>query len=173
MADNPFTTSATTPPLVSAAPAALDYAAIARSDPQIISGARWFWWIAGLSLVNTVLIHSGSDTSFVIGLGFTLVADAIFQAIKPIAFAIDALALGFFFAMGWFAGKGRLWAFLVGIVCYVLDAGIYLFFQDWMSLAFHALALVYLAKATISLRGAIQAAKFAVKAPTPAPVAAG
>ncbi len=44
----------------------IDRALVAQSDPQIISGARWFWWIAGLSLVNSVLIHGGSDTSFVI-----------------------------------------------------------------------------------------------------------
>jgi hypothetical protein len=170
MADNPFTA----PPAEAPAPAAsLDYAAIAQANPQVISGARWFWWIAGLSLVNSVLLHSGSNTSFVIGLGFTLVADGFFQALKPIAFAIDALALAFFFGLGWFAGKGHVWAFITGIVFYVLDAGIYFYFEDWMPLAFHAFALFYIIRATTQLRAAIAAAKTAPAADAPPPVAAG
>ena len=76
-------------------------AAIAAGTPGVASAARWFWWIAGLSLVNTILVHSGSETSFVIGLGFTLIADYVFQSMKLIAFAVDALALGFFVFIGW------------------------------------------------------------------------
>ena len=97
MPENPFTN--TPPP-------ALDYAAVAKASPEIISGARWFWWIAGLSLVNSVILHSGGGTSFVIGLGFTQIVDALFQSLKPVAFGIALFALGFFFAMGWYATKG-------------------------------------------------------------------
>lgn len=156
MADNPFTAPSTP---ATPAPAAVDHAALAAAHPQVISGAQWFWWIAGLSLVNSVLIHSGSNTSFVIGLGFTLVADGLFQTVKPIAFAVDALALGFFFGLGWFARKGQVWAFITGIVFYVLDAGIYLYFEDWMPLAFHAFALFYIVRAMMQLRAALAAAK--------------
>jgi len=144
-------------------------AALAKSDSKIVSGARWFWWIAGLSLINTILIHSGSDTSFVIGLGFTLLADAIFQTIKPIAFGIDAVALGFFFAMGWFALRGHVWAFIVGIVFYACDAGIYLFGGDWMPVAFHALALYYLIRATVTLRATLKSAASVPVEPPPLP----
>jgi hypothetical protein len=161
MAENPFT-QATHPP-------APDYARIAQSDPQIISGARWFWWIAGLSVVNTIMLHSGSDVSFVVGLGFTLLADVIFREYQIVAFAIDAVALGFFFGIGWFAGKGRFWAFVVGMVAYTLDAGIYLLFQDWMSLAFHGLALFGLFRGAKQLRLAVKAA---TEAPLPPPISA-
>ncbi len=151
MPDSPFVASDTTP--------RLDYAAIAKSDPQIISGARWFWWIAGLSLINTIVAHTGGTMSFVMGLGFTLIADAFFQQYKVIAFAIDLCFLGFFFAVGWFGTKGRLWAFILGIVVYVLDSCIYLYFQDWLPLGFHALALFYIIRATGLLRTAVKAAK--------------
>jgi hypothetical protein len=161
MSENAFTTPAK--------PTSADYEGIAKADPKIVSGARWFWWIAGLSLVNTVLIHSGSQTSFVIGLGFTLLADAIFQTVKPIAFALDAMALAVFFGLGWFALRGRTWAFVIGIVLYAGDAIIYLLGQDWMSVAFHALALFYLIRATLSLREAIKAA--AAEPPVSAPAA--
>jgi len=83
-----------TTPNASAAAAAVEPAAV---NPIAQSGARWFWWIAGLSLINTVLIHTGSDLSFVVGLGITLMADIIFANERLIGFAIDAIVLGFFF----------------------------------------------------------------------------
>jgi hypothetical protein len=155
MAENEFTAPITP---------AVDKALIAASNDQITGGARWFWWIAGLSLVNTVLLHSGSDTSFVIGLGFTLLADAIFQSLKPVAFAIDALAIGAIFALGWFAGKGHAWAFITGIVLYALDALIYVTMQSWMSVGFHVFALFFIGRGLMQLRADLKAAR---EAPPP------
>jgi len=164
MAENAFTQPITP---------AVDKAAIAASDDQITGGARWFWWIAGLSLVNSVLIHTGSDTSFVIGLGFTLVADAIFQTLKPVAFAIDAIAIGLIFGLGWFAGKGHVWAFITGIVLYALDALIYVAMQSWMSVGFHVFALFFIGRGLLQLRTDLKAAREApppeVAPVTPAP----
>ena len=57
----------------------INKAAIASGTPNVAGGARWFWWIAALSLVNTVLIHSGSQTSFVIGLGLGLGLAIVFD----------------------------------------------------------------------------------------------
>jgi hypothetical protein len=149
---------------------AVDRALIAKSNPQIISGARWFWWIAGLSLVNTVLMHGGSDTSFVIGLGFTMMSDAIFQELKAVAFVIDALAIGAIFGLGWFAGKGHVWAFVTGIVLYSIDALIYLPLEAWMSVGFHVFALVFIVKGMNALRAALKAAANPAEA-APPPVA--
>lgn len=149
----------------------IDRALIAKSDPQIIGGARWFWWIAGLSLVNSVLIHGGSDTSFVIGLGFTLIADSVFHELKAVAFAIDAVALGVIFGLGWFAGKGHVWAFITGIVLYCLDALIYLPLEAWMSVGFHVFALVFIFKGLMALRAALKAAAAPPPVPEPPPVA--
>lgn len=139
-----------------------------ETTPGVANGAKWFWWIAGLSLVNTVLIHSGSDTSFVVGLGFTLMADALFQSVKAIAFAIDAVALGFFFLMGYLSLRGHFWAFIVGAVVYAGDALIYLYFQDFMSVAFHGLALFYIVKGALGLRAALKDAQLALDTPVTA-----
>lgn len=137
----------------------IDRKAIAENTPGVASSAKWFWWIAGLSLVNTVMVHSGSQTSFVMGLGFTLLADVAFQSMKLIAFAVDAVAIGFFVGMGFAALRGHLWAFYVGAAFYTLDGLIYLYFEDYMPVAFHALALVYIVRGTMALRGALQAAE--------------
>jgi len=160
MADNPFTKTETTP---------LDRALIAQSEPTVLSGASWFWWIAGLSVVNSVLIHSGSDTSFVIGLGFTLVVDAMLKGYLLVAVAIDAVALAIICGLGFYARKGYLWAFVTGIVLYALDALIYLAFQDWMSVAFHGLALFYLFRGAKALHAALKEAKEAPAAAAPPP----
>jgi hypothetical protein len=147
--------------------ATLNKAAVAAADPQIISASRWFWWIAGLSLVNTVLIHSGSDTSFLVGLGFTLMADAMFQGIPAVAFVIDALAIGSFVAFGWFAGKGHVWAFITGIVLYSIDALIYLPLQAWMSVGFHVFALFFIVRGMQQLRTRLKEAAASAAAEPP------
>ena len=122
------------------------------SDPIIQSAARWFWWIAGLSLVNTIFAHSGSNTSFVVGLGITAVADAIFINLKVIAFTIDAVVVGFFFFIGLMAMREKAWAFYIGLGVYALDALIYVRLQDWMPVAFHGLAIVFIVKGVSRLR---------------------
>ena len=148
-----------TPVAAAAEPAAFDLAAIAQASPAVIRGARWFWWIAGLSLVNTIMLHTGSDTGFAIGLGFTLVADTVFQGMKLIAFAIDAVAIGFFFGAGWFGRQGRFWAFVLGSVAYACDALIYVIGHDWLSVAFHGLALVFILNGARELRAGVREAR--------------
>jgi hypothetical protein len=148
MPNNPFTDSVKV----------LNRSEIAKTHPEIMGGASWFWWIAALSLVNSIMIHSGSDTNFVIGLGFTLLADAMFKEYLIVALVIDVLALGIFVGFGFLSRKGHLWAFITGIVLYSLDAIIYLLFQDWMSVAFHGLALFYMIRGAKTLRVALKAA---------------
>jgi hypothetical protein len=132
---------------------------IAAAAPGVQGAARWFWWIAGLSVVNTVLIHSGSDTSFVVGLGFTLFADVLFKSVKAVAFCIDAVAILIFFLMGRYALRGQLWAFVVGGLVYAGDALIYLYFRDFMPLAFHAFALFQIGRGAFTLRTCLRDAE--------------
>lgn len=122
------------------------------ATPEIRSAARWFWWIAGLSLVNTVLAMSGTQTQMVVGLGLTLASDVAFGATSPIGFVIDAAALGFFLLMGQQAQRGRLWAFYLGVVVYSLDALIYVLLQDWMPVALHVLVIYFIVRGVLALR---------------------
>jgi hypothetical protein len=136
-----------------------DRAAIAAADPEIGRGANWFWWIAALSLVNTVIIHSGGDLNFVIGLGVMVLADAIFKEHLIFAIVFDVIALGTICGLALLSRRGHLWAFILGIIFYTLDATIYLMFQDWMSAAFHGLALFYMIKGAMALRAGLRAAR--------------
>jgi uncharacterized membrane protein YqaE (UPF0057 family) len=115
---------------------------------QMQSGARWFFWIAGLSLVNSIAAAADSSWSFLAGLGITqfisgfasgLSADLDgSSAVTVVAFVLNVLVAAFFVFLGVFAQKGHTWAFLIGLVLYALDALIFLAVQLWFPLAFHA-----------------------------------
>lgn len=116
------------------------------------SGANWFFWIAALSIVNSVILLSGSDWAFVVGLGITQVFDGIAHAIaqeaqgsataiKAIGFGFDLVAAGVFAGFGVLARKQFTWAFVLGMALYGLDGLLFLLFGDLLSIAFHVFAL--------------------------------
>lgn len=94
--------SENSPPIVPP-PLLVDREAVAKSNPRVQSAARWFWWIAGLSLVNSAIILSGGNFNFVLGLAVTQIADAVFQQIKIVALVFDVVAIAFFAGIGVFA----------------------------------------------------------------------
>jgi hypothetical protein len=124
----------------------------ASADPVVVSAARWFWWIAGLSLVNTVLFFSGSTVNFVIGLGLTTLTNVYFGSVLPMAIAAAGVILGFYVFIGLKAQQGSLWAFYVGAFIYALDALIFVPLQDWFPVAFHAFALYCIYRGIARLR---------------------
>ena len=143
-----------------AAPAAnlpANVAELARRLPGFIQGARWFWWIAGLSAVNVACDLANANVNFVLGLAFTQFAHATFQSNIAIALVIDALFIGGFYLLGLKAQQGKSWAFVLGVVVYLCDALVYVKFADWMPVAFHALALFYIGRAFMNLQAAKKA----------------
>ena len=119
----------------------------AKLEKSIKSGAQWFFWIVGLSLINTIIVISGGDWFFLIGLGVTELAAGLayelgWSLVLPIVVFI--IAGGIFITMGYFAIKRHTWAFIVGMVLYFLDGLIFLLIMDWVSIGFHILILVFL-----------------------------
>jgi len=151
MTDSTLTAAGASP----AMPASVEE--LAQRLPGFLSGARWFWWIAGLSAVNVACDLAHANVNFVLGLAFTQIAHGVFASNISAALVVDALFIGGFWFIGQQAQKGRTWAFAVGVVVYLLDGLIYLKYQDWMPVAFHALALFYIGKAFMSLREARKA----------------
>ena len=132
-------------------------AELAQRLPGFQQGARWFWWIAGLSAVNVACDLAHANLNFVLGLAFTQLAHGAFAANMGIALVIDALFIGGFYLIGLQAQKGRTWAFALGVVVYLLDGLVYLKFEDWLPVAFHAFALFHIGKAFMSLQAAKKA----------------
>jgi hypothetical protein len=121
----------------------------AKHTQLVRSGANWFIWIAGLSLVNSVLFVAGSNWAFFLGLGATQFSDAFGKEIitgttgEVAALAIDVVIAAIFVGLGLMSRNGALWSFIVGMVLIVLDALLLVWVQDWAAVAFHALALFF------------------------------
>jgi hypothetical protein len=117
----------------------------AGAAAQCRSGATWFYWIAGLSLINSIVAFSGSNWRFMLGLGITQVLDGVGTGMgssgKVVVLVLDLLVAATFILFGVFAHKRHTWAFVVGMILFALDGLIFLLVQDWLGVAFHVFVL--------------------------------
>lgn len=127
-------------------------AQLAALEHQGLTGARWFYWIAALSLVNSAIQLGGADRHFVIGLGSTQIVGAIADAVAQQNPAIATIAKGIGFGIncfcaivvalfGWLCTRRYTAAFVIGMTLYFLDGLIFLLFFDLLSVGFHGFAL--------------------------------
>jgi hypothetical protein len=121
-------------------------------ETKFRKGIGWFFWIAGLSLVNTISFLSGANIAFVIGLGATQVVDALTGAlatrmvesatlIRVIGVAINLVIAGLFVLFGFLGRKRNRGMIIAGMVLYLADAVLMAVFKDFLAVAFHAIAL--------------------------------
>jgi len=119
---------------------------------SIKNGANWFYWITGLSIINTILLLIGSDTYFVAGLIITQIISAITYGISAEipeltqvlvigSIVISVIIAGIFALFGLFANRRHNWCFIIGMILYFLDTIVALLLEDYISTAFHAIAL--------------------------------
>lgn len=117
------------------------------------AGAKWFFWIAGLSMLNTLFMLTKAKMTFGLGLASTLLVDAFArgftkgapnatQIIYSVDFVLDLLIAGTFVLFGVQAQKGKSWAFVVGGVLLALDTILVLLFKMWVGVAVHIFALL-------------------------------
>ncbi|MFB0535686.1 MAG: hypothetical protein ACETWR_11980 [Anaerolineae bacterium] len=134
-----------------------------KIENRLKGGASLFFWIAGLSVINSLILMFGGGWNFFIGLGITQVVDGIAMTvaneigpqagmiIKMIAFVTDICLAGVFVIFGVLARKGHKWGFIVGMILYTLDGLIFAIVGDLPSLGFHVLALIGLITGLIAL----------------------
>ena len=159
---------------------------IAQLEQRANSGARWFYWIAALSLITSLIMLSGSKWGFIISLGTTTIVTAIAAGLgnagTVIAVVFNLLASGLFVGLGVLAGKRYLWAFVVGMILFGLDTLVFVLAQDWIGIIFHVLVIYWIftgfnacRQLLVLLREAEQnqAISSAAGAGTPAPPVAG
>lgn len=111
---------------------------------QIRSGGSWFYWVAALSLINSITPLLGYPIRFLIGLGITTWIDRLFYgSANALALLLNLFVGGLFILFGFFASKGHLWAFIVGMTLFALDGVIFLIYRDWLGVGFHVLILYF------------------------------
>ena len=127
------------------------------------SGAKWFYGIAVLSLVNTAMSLTQSNIRFPVGMGITQVIDAfaligsqetptVSMILKTLSVILNSIFAGIIALFGWLALKKKPWAFIIGMIIFSLDSVLSLLFKDWISLGFHVLALICICKGFIALK---------------------
>jgi hypothetical protein len=128
--------------------------------PQIDSGASWFYWIAGLSLVNAISAAFGSNWGFVIGLGFSQILSGLSGAgdsagdggaglsvsLRVIFWGLNLAFIAGIAYIGWQARRPSTVLFVIGFAIFALDTLLFVFAQDWVGIGFHALALYFIWK---------------------------
>lgn len=110
------------------------------------SGANWFFWIAALSLINSIITMTGSEWGFIIGLGITQIFDAIGMELgaRAVSFGFNVLFAGVFVFFGVFARRQRNWSYIVGMILYALDGLLFLAAGDILSIGFHVFVLYWI-----------------------------
>jgi hypothetical protein len=116
------------------------------------SGANWFYWIAGLTIVTSVIAFFGGGIRFLISLGLTQIIDGLAEglatelgsAVQVIGLMLDLFVTGIFVLFGYFAGKKVLWVYVLGMVVFLFDGLLALAFKDAIGVIAHAVVLFWL-----------------------------
>lgn len=134
-----------------------------QAEQHAQTGANWFFWIAALSLVNTVLAYLGANLQFIIGLSVTAIADAVAVQIgkdqPQQATLVMGIASGFslivalvVMGFGWLSRRRVMWVYAIGIGLYLLDGVVYLLLGEIKSAGFHGFALFGMIRGWMALR---------------------
>jgi len=113
------------------------------------SGANWFYWIAGLTLITSVIGLLGGGWRFFLSLGTTQVidqvaniaAESLGNAAKIIAMVLDIFITAMFVAVAALANKKQLWAYIVGMAVFLIDGLVSLAIFDVIGIIVHGIVL--------------------------------
>jgi hypothetical protein len=163
MSSNPYESPASLqpPPKTFVAPAAIQTQSLEGQVRLLLqqgaNGANWFYWIAGLSLLNSAFMLVGGHVVFVVGLAVTGISDQMAMVIaqqtpeaallaKGAAFAWAVIVALFVAAIGKLAGRRYMPVYAIGMGLYLMDGLLFLVLGAWLSAAFHAYALYMLTR---------------------------
>jgi hypothetical protein len=127
-----------------------------KSKPLSMDGPKVFYYIAAISLINSILFIF--NFGFYGSLGITTIVTSIALAIaneagggtgmnlliNGIAFAINAVFAGIFAGLGFLSGKRHAWAYVLGMIAYTLDTLLMIWIGDWIEVLIHLYALFLL-----------------------------
>jgi hypothetical protein len=130
----------------------IDQTQHAEATQRYRSGANWFYWIAALTLITSVIGLMGGGWRFFLSLGTTQIIDAIANgaseslgnATKVIALVLDIFITAMFAAFGLLASKRQFWAYILGMAVFLMDGLVSLAILDWVGVIVHVLVLFWM-----------------------------
>jgi len=125
---------------------------LAELTQRYRSGANWFYWIAALTIITSLIAFFGGGIRFLISLGLTQFIDAVAAglatqlggAVQVVGLVLDLVVTGVFALFGYLANKKMLWAYVAGMVVFLLDGLLSLAFRDVIGVIAHAVVLLWL-----------------------------
>ena len=115
-------------------------------EEQRNKGAHWFYWIVGLTVINTIIMQTGMDWSFSLGATATVFADVAAHEIdtptaRMLALGFDVIVIAFYAMCGVMGSRGATWAFVLGLIFFALDSLLSLIGFQIISILIHGYAL--------------------------------
>lgn len=123
---------------------------------RLRGGSVGFFGIAGLSLLNSIIMLFGANLDFAIGLAITQVVEgaamgfsdhlsgSALAVLKILEVLLNLGIVAMFSAFGWLVRRDHAWAFIVGMVIYAVDTLIFVLARFWLGVALHVFVLFVL-----------------------------
>ena len=126
-------------------------------------GSNWFYWIAGLTIITSLIAMGGGGIRFLISLGVTQIIDGIATGLsvemgagaKAVALVLDLIVTGIFVLFGYLANQKQIWAYVIGMAVFALDGLLSLLVGDIIGVLAHAFVLFFLIRGFIAGRDLI------------------
>ena len=128
---------------------------------SINTGANWFYWVAILSVTNSLLVYFFGIRNTPIAFAFTQWIDGTtgaptVEGLTPplhlLGLIGDLLIAAAFAGFGYFARKGSDLAFVIGMFVYVIDTMLSIGLRDFWGFGFHLIALFFMFKGLLASR---------------------
>ena len=122
---------------------------------SVLHGADWFFWLAILSLINTLLVYYYNLPNTPIALGVTQWLDgtnAFGVSMSSQSLGLNIIIAGVLAMFGLLARRGSDLAFVVGIFLYVLDAFLIVGQREFWGFGIHLIGLFFLVKGLLASR---------------------
>lgn len=125
------------------------------------AGANWFFWLAALSVLNSLLIYfmglrnapfAFGLTQWIDGTTGPLTAEGWSPPLTTSALIVNIVIAGIFAGFGYLARRGNDVAFLLGIFLYAVDALLSLGLKDFFGFCFHLVGFFFLFRGLLASR---------------------
>lgn len=123
---------------------------------SVLHSADWFFWLAILSVINSLIVYFYNIPNTPMALGITQWIDGTQSGIKSSLtegwLVIDLLIAAALAGFGLLARRGSDIAFVVGIFVYLIDAFLTIGVRDFFGFGVHLVALFFLFKGLLASR---------------------